>query len=289
VIVVKPYAISACALFIIGTTSRWRRAACVTDGGVIECGAAFCQRPNTPDATSCACDGVTSPTMAADRSVGANRRSWRVSRSSRVRVSTISIDPFVLRPYGWPSGYSSAINDSVARTAGLSSSCRIEVITCPLRLTISRSGSDGVVTISPSSASTGSKSSARQVVTSEKRWRVTEMVIVMPRLSSASAMSAAVRLAVPRSITRESSHAVPGTPGGSAADPARITRLIATAGVVVVCFASTTTPLSSIVRVGASPACMTGAIMSPATARTSRRCGSTPRGSFARRPQPRRP
>ena len=70
-------------------------------------------------------------------------------------------------------GYSSAISDSIARTAGLSSSCRIAVITSPLRVASSASGSDGAITMSPSSASTGSKSSARQVQTSENRWRVT--------------------------------------------------------------------------------------------------------------------
>ena len=67
--------------------------------------------------------------------------------------------------------------------------------------------------MSPSSASTGSKSSARQVQTSENRWRVTVIVSVMPRLSSSSAMSAAERVVVPRSMTRDSSHVAPGAPG----------------------------------------------------------------------------
>ena len=55
-------------------------------------------------------------------------------------------------------------------------------------------------------------------------------------------------------MTRDSSHTVPGAPGGSAIEPQRIARLTATAGVVVVCFASSTTPFASVVRCGASPA-----------------------------------
>ena len=92
------------------------------------------------------------------------------------------------------------------------------------------------MTMSPRSARTGSKSSARQVQTSENTWRVTAIVSVMPRLSSSSAMSAAERVAVPRSITRDSSHVAPGAPADRAIEPARSARLIVTAGVVVVCF-----------------------------------------------------
>ncbi len=75
--------------------------------------------------------------------------------------------------------------------------------------------------MSASSASTGSKSSARHVHVNENRWRVTPIVKVMPRLSSASAMSAADRVVVPRSMTRDSSHVAPARPAGSAAEPAR--------------------------------------------------------------------
>ena len=45
-------------------------------------------------------------------------------------------------------------------------------------------------------------------------------------------MSAADRVAVPRSITRDSSHVAPTASSGSHIDPARIARLMATAGVV---------------------------------------------------------
>src|SRR3954452_4463918 len=77
---------------------------------------------------------------------------------------------------------------------------------------------------------------------------------VMPRLSRSSAISAAVLDAVPRSITRESSHVRPGAPAGSNADPARVATLIDTAGVAVVCFASRTAPLPRTARSGARPA-----------------------------------
>src|SRR6476661_9979 len=108
--------------------------------------------------------------------------------------------------------------------------------------------------ISPSSARTGSKCSAKQVHATEKRWRVTESDSVIPRLSRSSAIAAAVRCVVPRSMTRDKSHVVPSRPGGSQIDPARTARLIATAGVVRVSLAMTTTPLLSAIRRGDSPA-----------------------------------
>jgi hypothetical protein len=45
----------------------------------------------------------------------------------------------------------------------------------------------------------------------------------MPRLSSASAISDAECEAVPRSITLDKSHIVPGAFGGSQTEPARVT------------------------------------------------------------------
>ena len=65
-------------------------------------------------------------------------------------------------------------------------------------------------------------------------------------------MSAAERVAVPRSITRDSSQVVPDSPGGSAIDPARSARMIVTAGVVVACLTSSLPPLGRSVRTGLS-------------------------------------
>jgi hypothetical protein len=84
-----------------------------------------------------------------------------------------------------------------------------------LRVAISSSASDGAINMSPSNASTGSKSSDRQVQTIVKLWRVTVTVRLMPRLSSSSAITAAGRDAVPRSMRRDSSQVVPGASSGS--------------------------------------------------------------------------
>ena len=66
-------------------------------------------------------------------------------------------------------------------------------------------------------------------------------------------MSAADRVAVPRSSTRDRRKTAPGASIGSHTDPARIARLMVTAGKVGVSFAMTTTPLGRTVRVGARP------------------------------------
>ena len=126
-------------------------------------------------------------------------------------------------------------------------------MTSPLRVAISSSASDGAINMSPSNASTGSKSSDRQVQTIVKLWRVTVTVRLMPRLSSSSAITAAGRDAVPRSIRRDSSQVVPSASSGSEAEPARMARLIATAGVVDVDLARTTAPFSRTVRAGFKP------------------------------------
>ena len=94
-IVVKPYAMSACALFIIGMTTRRRVAAGVTGGSGIGAGAGVRQPPNTRAATSSTRDALTSPTTTAVSSLGAKRSACSRSSRSRVRPSTISIDPFV--------------------------------------------------------------------------------------------------------------------------------------------------------------------------------------------------
>src|SRR4051812_43339302 len=74
----------------------------------------------------------------------------------------------------------------------------------------------------------------------------------MPRLSSSSAIAAADRVAVPRSITRDSSQVIPESPGGSAIEPARMVRLTATDGVVAACFTSSVAPLPRTLRTGVS-------------------------------------
>src|SRR5436190_12629485 len=113
--------------------------------------------------------------------------------------------------------------------------------------------------MSPTSAITASKSSARHVHTRENRCRVTLSAITMPRLSRASAMSSAERPAldavasVPRSTTRDRRYVAPGASGGSHTDPARTARLIVTAGIVRVCLARTTAPLGRTVRAGERP------------------------------------
>ena len=127
------------------------------------------------------------------------------------------------------------------------------VITSPLRVTNSASGTDGDIRMSPSSASSASKSSARQVHTTENTWRVTVIASATARLSNSSATCSADRVAVPRSMTRDRRCTAPGASAGSQIDPARIARLIVTAGVVFVSFAKTTTPLSRRVRDGARP------------------------------------
>ena len=76
---------------------------------------------------------------------------------------------------------------------------------------------------------------------------------VMPWPSISSAIWSADRFAVPRSITRASRFVAPGASAGSHTYPARTARLMATAGVLWVSLASTTTPLSSVERVGDSP------------------------------------
>ena len=91
------------------------------------------------------------------------------------------------------------------------------------------------------------------VQTSEKQMAGDGIVSVMPRLSSSSAMSRGRSRAPCRDRSRATAAtSAPGASGGSQIDPARIARLIVTAGVVCVSLAMTTAPLSSTVarRVG---------------------------------------
>src|SRR5690349_8586341 len=85
----------------------------------------------------------------------------------------------------------------------------------------------------------------------ENRCRVTVMPSEMPRRSSASAMSSADRVAVPRSMTFDSRYIDPGASAGSQTDPARMAMLIVTAGVVCVRRASSTAPFGRTTRIGA--------------------------------------
>ena len=134
--VVKPYAMSACALFIIGMTSRWRRgrgrhAAAATIGG----GAGARQPPKTraADVADARRRRRRRRRPRSARSARSARRADATSSVARQPLDDVDV-PFVRRPYGCPSGYSSAISASTARTAGLSSSCRIAVMTSPLRV-----------------------------------------------------------------------------------------------------------------------------------------------------------
>jgi hypothetical protein len=82
---------------------------------------------------------------------------------------------------------------------------------------------------------------------------VTVTLNEIPRLSSASAMSSADRVDVPRSITFDNRCVAPVASAGSHTDPARTAMLMVTAGVVGVCFASTTAPLGRTERAGTRP------------------------------------
>ena len=206
---------SACALFIIGMTTPPARSPRATGGSGIGGGAGFRQPPNTRAATSR--DALDARRRRRRRPSARSARSARRAGAtswSRVRLSTISID--ALRPpavrmavrvqqrhqrFDRADGrVVLVLADRGDRPRPCASRARPRAATAPS-------------TMSPSSASTGSKSSARQVQTSENRCRVTLIVSVMPRLSSSSAISAADRVAVPRSITRESSHVAPGGVG----------------------------------------------------------------------------
>ena len=162
--------------------------------------------------------------MTAVSSPGAKRaRRGAAASCSRVSCSTTSIVPLVRRPYGC----AVRIEQRHQRLGGADR--RVVLVLADrgddlalARRELVRRATIGAMTMSASSARTGSKSSARQVQTSENRWRVTTIVSVMPRLSSSSAMSAAERVAVPRSITRDSRYVAPGASGGSQIDPARI-------------------------------------------------------------------
>ena len=69
----KPYAMSACALFIIGMTTRCRPAAGATRAGTTGTGGGVRHAPNTPAAAAPARAAATSPTTTADSSLGAKR------------------------------------------------------------------------------------------------------------------------------------------------------------------------------------------------------------------------
>ena len=283
---------SACALFIIGMTSRRRRVA-----------APAARQRNRRRRRRAASRRTrarrrrrarATPDVADDdRRQLARREALGVQSNQPLarQRSTTSTCPSAGRPYGCAAGYSSAISDSIARDGRV-------VLVLPDRgddLALARrelvgSGSDGAIRMSPSSASTGSKSSARQV--HDERQEV-------PRHGDRQRDAAVVELfgdlrspiasPVPRSITRDSRYVAPGASAGSQIDPARIARLIVTAGVFRVSLPMTTTPLSRTVRAGARPRpvlrseCRSvrrdpsgrAQIRSSRADRTSRRCDST--------------
>ena len=225
---------SACALFIIGITTRRRRGR----GGHRR------QRDRRRRRRAPAAEHArrarrstrpasTSPTTTAVSSLGAKRCGVQVEQLvARQALDDLDACPSMRRPYGM-------IRPVQQRHQRLDRADRRIVLVLPdrgddlalARRQLRRRATIGAMTMSPSSARTGSKSSARQVQTSENRCRVTAIVSEMPRLSSSSAISAADACAVPRSITRDSRYIAPGASAGSQIEPARIARLIVTAGV----------------------------------------------------------
>ena len=154
-------------------------------------------------------------------------------------ASTLSTRPFARRPYGWPFGYSISISVSTARTAGLSSSWRIERddLAAPRRdlgLRKRRPHRD----VAERASSIASKSSDRHVQTDASARGGSRRVEATRRGRRAPPQSRRpVRVVVPRSITRDTKCASPGRSGGiaGAARP-RTAAWIVTAGVVRACF-----------------------------------------------------
>ena len=115
------------------------------------------QPPKTRSAASTARAGLD--VADDDRRQLGRREPLRVQRPkllARSVVSTVSIVPF--RAAGRrdaPRRRASPSAPSTARTAGLSSSWRMAVITSPLRVASSVSGTLGAITMSPSSAEHG--------------------------------------------------------------------------------------------------------------------------------------
>ena len=118
--VVNPYAMSACALFIMGMTTRRREACGATGYTSTGRGAGADQSPNTRAAVAAARLASTSPTTTTDSSDGANLAACSAIRRSRVSRSMTSGLPLAGMPYGCGGGYSSPISASTARTPGLS-------------------------------------------------------------------------------------------------------------------------------------------------------------------------
>ena len=128
--------------------------------------------------------------------------------------------PFARLPYGWPPGYSVAIRASVATTAGLSSSCRSDVMTDDRRSSTWPGGNVGAVMTPATRSSTASTSSARHVQVNVIRCRDTLTDSETPRPSNASASASVECDSVPRSITLATKCAVPSAESASCPDPA---------------------------------------------------------------------
>ena len=128
--------------------------------------------------------------------------------------------PLARRPYGWPPGYSAAISASVATTAGLSSSWRMDVMTDDRRSSTWAGGKVGVVMTPATRPSTSSTSSARHVQVNVIRCRDTLTDSDTPRPSNASASASVECDSVPRSMTLATKCAVPSAVSASCPDPA---------------------------------------------------------------------
>ena len=133
---------------------------------------------------------------------------------------------------------------STARTAGLSSSCRIA--DHRFRPALARPRGPGRTALRATSsaiASTSSKSSERQVHVTIIAWRggrdAQRHAAVVELFGQHVGRS---RVVVPRSSTRPSRYARPGRSAGSNRLPARTVALMVTAGVIDVCCAMTTAP-----------------------------------------------
>ena len=185
---------SACALFIIGITRSWRdRSRRRMRQRDIRRTAGFRHDPKTRSAAA------TRP-LALDVSDDDCRR----HRRREARVMKSRRDPCArsgrrCRRCLSTDGRTDADPDTASRTApciamaaGLSSSCRIAFSTSPLRVSISRSGNAGCITISPTSSSIASKSSERHVQLMFITCRFALTDSDTPRSSSASAISSVV-------------------------------------------------------------------------------------------------
>ena len=151
----------------------------------------------------------------------ARREARAVDRASD--RSTTSALPLARKPYGCGAGYSSDINASTARTPGLSSSCRIDVTTSPLRVASSASGTAGARTMSPSERHHGleilRQAGAHQREEVPRHAHAQRDAAAVEGFGDVVGRTRRVDAAVPRSMTRDSRYIAPGASGGSQTEP----------------------------------------------------------------------